>query len=166
MEIKLLSELIQTQKDQLLEVYKLTTNSQSPEVKYKYYDYYIENTPDSFFVAIDEDVCGYICGQDSTLDHYDLLDTHTYLDLFRSDIELFPAHLHINVHPKAQGKGVGGKLLKAFENYLKSLDISGVHIITVEGEENAKFYTKMGFEYSSCLSFQGKNLKLMGKYLK
>lgn len=166
MEIKLYQDLNQEQKSQVLEIYKLTTSSADKDIKYKYFDYYLENSSEFFLVAVDDRVEGYVCGQNSTLDHYDLLDLHTYLDLFRSDIEKFPAHLHINVHPRAQGKGVGSKLMTSFENLLKTKDTTGVHIVTLDGEENMSFYTARGFDHQSKLEFQGKTLVLMGKLLK
>ena len=64
----------------------------------------------------------------------------------------YPAHLHINVHPKYHKQGIGTKLVNELEKYLKRRKCKGIHLWT--SEKNVKavpFYFKNGFEllYSS-----------------
>lgn len=67
---------------------------------------------------------------------------------YRADPELaaWPAHLHIDLLPAAQGKGWGRRLLRAFIDRLLELDASGVHAVT--GTRNPRamaFYCRAGF---------------------
>jgi ribosomal protein S18 acetylase RimI-like enzyme len=61
-------------------------------------------------------------------------------------LEAYPAHLHIDVLPIAQGKGYGKKLIEVFLNRLQSQDIQGVHLIASKNNQSAiGFYKKVGF---------------------
>jgi len=63
----------------------------------------------------------------------------------------FPGMLHINIASDYRGVGIGEKLIKTFETYLKSEQVSGVHFAAFS--EGAKvFFLKMGFK----ILFQGK----------
>ncbi len=63
----------------------------------------------------------------------------------------FPAMLHINIASDYRASGVGERLIKTFEEYLKEQGASGVHFGTFS--EGAKdFFIKMGFN----ILFQGK----------
>ncbi|MGQ9735291.1 MAG: GNAT family N-acetyltransferase [Thermaceae bacterium] len=58
----------------------------------------------------------------------------------------YPAHLHIAVDPKAQGQGLGQKLMEAFIDCLKTQGIPGVQLSTTRKNEAARrLYQKMGF---------------------
>jgi ribosomal protein S18 acetylase RimI-like enzyme len=64
----------------------------------------------------------------------------------------YPAHLHINVNPKYQKKGIGTKLLNKLEKYLEDCKCKGIHLWTSENNKKAvPFYKKNGFKllYSS-----------------
>jgi ribosomal protein S18 acetylase RimI-like enzyme len=57
----------------------------------------------------------------------------------------YPAHLHINILAEYQRKGIGEKLLNAFENNIRHC-ASGVHLITTDGNVKAiPFYHKNGY---------------------
>lgn len=59
----------------------------------------------------------------------------------------YPAHLHINVLPGYQGRGVGGCLINHFELHLRSMGVTGLHLQTSNHNTKAvPFYKKMGFE--------------------
>ena len=63
----------------------------------------------------------------------------------------FPAMLHINIESGYRTGGIGKKLIKTFEAYLKDQRVGGVHFGTFsEGGKN--FFIKMGFT----ILFQGK----------
>jgi N-acetylglutamate synthase-like GNAT family acetyltransferase len=63
----------------------------------------------------------------------------------------FPAMLHINIEPGYRIGGLGERLIKTFEAYLKGERVAGVHFGTFS--EGAKdFFIKMGFT----IFFQGK----------
>ncbi len=59
---------------------------------------------------------------------------------------LYPAHLHMNILPEYQGKGLGGKLITLFIDHIKDLQVSGIHLGTSNHNRTAiSFYRKMGF---------------------
>jgi len=58
----------------------------------------------------------------------------------------YPAHLHINLLPQLQGKGMGKKLISEFISKVKSKGIGGLHLSV--GQKNTSaitFYKKVGF---------------------
>lgn len=66
--------------------------------------------------------------------------------IFKSELKNYPAHLHIDLLPITQGKGIGRKLMKTFLNRLKDLNISAVHLEVGKKNTNAiGFYKKLGF---------------------
>ncbi|WP_208619922.1 GNAT family N-acetyltransferase [Thermus tenuipuniceus] len=59
---------------------------------------------------------------------------------------LYPAHLHIAVDPKAQGKGIGKALLAEFLECLKEKGVWGVQLSTTRANAAArKLYQSLGF---------------------
>jgi ribosomal protein S18 acetylase RimI-like enzyme len=59
----------------------------------------------------------------------------------------YPAHLHIDLLPRAQGQGWGRKLLEVFLGRLRELGVPGVHLGVGGRNKNAMaFYERMGFE--------------------
>lgn len=61
--------------------------------------------------------------------------------------ERYPAHLHINLLPEAQGTGFGRKLIEAVCEKLQSSRISGVHLGVSKQNSNAiGFYKALGFK--------------------
>lgn len=63
----------------------------------------------------------------------------------------FPAMLHINIESGYRASGIGERLIKTFEAYLKDQRIGGVHFGTFS-EDAKNFFIKMGFT----IIFQGK----------
>ena len=66
----------------------------------------------------------------------------------RADPELadWPAHLHIDLLPSAQGRGQGARLLAAFVGRLRELQVPGLHLFTGPGNPRAmRFYEHSGF---------------------
>ena len=59
----------------------------------------------------------------------------------------YPAHLHIDILPNAQGKGYGRKLIEIFFTELQSQNIQGVHLIVSKSNQNAiGFYQQIGLQ--------------------
>ena len=59
---------------------------------------------------------------------------------------LYPAHLHIAVDPKAQGRGIGKALLAEFLECLKEKGVRGVQLSTTRANAAArKLYQSLGF---------------------
>jgi ribosomal protein S18 acetylase RimI-like enzyme len=58
----------------------------------------------------------------------------------------YPAHLHIAVDPRAQGRGVGKALLAAFLDCLKARGVRGVQLSTTRANQAARrLYRSLGF---------------------
>ncbi len=62
-------------------------------------------------------------------------------------LESYPAHLHINVLPGVQRKGIGQILIAAAFQHLKDCRVPGVHLRTTSRNASAlRFYDKIGFQ--------------------
>ena len=59
----------------------------------------------------------------------------------------FPAHLHIDLLPRAQGKGQGKLMMDHYILHLKKNNISGVHLeLGITNERAFNFYSKYGMD--------------------
>jgi protein O-GlcNAcase/histone acetyltransferase len=57
-----------------------------------------------------------------------------------------PSHIHIDILPRAQGKGVGSRMIRTILSALKAKGSTGVHLEMSSGNTRAlKFYLKFGF---------------------
>jgi ribosomal protein S18 acetylase RimI-like enzyme len=56
----------------------------------------------------------------------------------------YPATLHINLREGFRGQALGGRLIEAYLNYLKSEGVKGVHLCTM-ADKAAEFFTDHGF---------------------
>jgi ribosomal protein S18 acetylase RimI-like enzyme len=62
------------------------------------------------------------------------------------DLAAYPAHLHIDLLPIAQGQGWGRRLMSTFLERLRALDISGVHLgVGARNHRAIRFYERVGF---------------------
>lgn len=62
------------------------------------------------------------------------------------DLDLYPAHLHINVEAAWRGYRLGQRLMESYLGQLRGLGISGVYLDTTSLNEAAcRLYEKMGF---------------------
>jgi len=58
----------------------------------------------------------------------------------------YPAHMHIDLLPEAQGQKLGHKMMKAFLDKLIALGVTGLHLGTNTGNARAvAFYDRLGF---------------------
>ncbi|MGI9322402.1 MAG: GNAT family N-acetyltransferase [Pseudomonadales bacterium] len=58
----------------------------------------------------------------------------------------YPAHLHINILPVAQGVGQGRALMDYFVDYLRGLSVPGVHLgVSRRNARAIAFYRRYGF---------------------
>ena len=56
----------------------------------------------------------------------------------------YPATLHINLREGFRGQALGGRLIEAYLNYLKSEGVEGVHLCTMS-DKAAEFFIAQGF---------------------
>lgn len=135
---------------------------------------YVLNEPDMCFVVTEGDLpCGYILGtKDSEafgayyngkwlpplLARYPLPDSvdrsyaATVIRALHSGYRVpdiardYPAHLHIDLLPVAQGLGMGSKLMQRFLGQLDSSDVPAVHFgVSKSNPRAVEFYEHLGF---------------------
>lgn len=59
----------------------------------------------------------------------------------------YPAHLHIDIVPEFQRKGIGKKLIEHLEKYLKRMNIQGYHLeVDPKNIVGVSFYKKLRLE--------------------
>jgi ribosomal protein S18 acetylase RimI-like enzyme len=62
------------------------------------------------------------------------------------DVAAYPAHLHIDLLPIAQGQGMGRQLMQVFIGKLQELKVPGVHLgVGIANQGAIKFYERIGF---------------------
>ncbi len=130
-----------------------------------YCNYYIENEPHNCFVAVDEsdNAVGYIlCAEDFDTFSEIFLTKYARRHLkFKSIYRIaskmsileqkkyksdYPAHLHIDLLPEYQQKGLGRQLINTLCHHLKEKGVKGVMLSVFIGNTGAiKFYKKCGF---------------------
>jgi ribosomal protein S18 acetylase RimI-like enzyme len=58
----------------------------------------------------------------------------------------FPSHLHIDLLPRMQGRGIGRRLITMMTSALRDLGSPGLHLHVSRGNESAAgFYRHLGF---------------------
>ena len=142
------------------------TIEQKLKFQEQYLDYYWNHWPQLFFFAVeDEKVLGYICGVLDSSKEKRLYEIVAYYRLFEDFFITYPSHLHINMHPDAQGKGLGSQLLAVFEYAVKEMGSLGVFLITSLQAQNVKFYQKNAYTFSLERRWCGAKILFMGKSL-
>lgn len=126
---------------------------------------YLEYYSESFYLLYyEEALMGYLSGCDNSLESLNILNVpgHSiFADLFNA----FPAHLHINFHPNARGKGWGSQLVRHYLDDLRLKKISGIHLITSKDAQNVSFYHRLGFNHTEVRKFNENELFFMGHIL-
>ena len=63
------------------------------------------------------------------------------------EIDAYPAHLHIDLLPEAQGRGMGRALIDTLVTTLRAAGVSGLHLTMDPANTSARaFYDTLGFE--------------------
>lgn len=61
-------------------------------------------------------------------------------------VDEYPAHLHIDLLPEAQGRGAGRALIDAAVDGLRGRGVPGVHLVAAKANAGAQaFYPRVGF---------------------
>lgn len=64
------------------------------------------------------------------------------------DLAAYPAHLHIDLLPQAQGQGWGRRLIGTFTDRLRALGVPGVHLgVGASNQRAIGFYAHLGFQH-------------------
>ena len=83
--------------------------------------------------------------------------------MLRPEFADYPAHLHIDLLPEAQGAGHGRALMETFWKALREQGVPAVHLEMSASNTNARaFYDRLGFqvipaagaEYTTCLGYR------------
>lgn len=136
-----------------------------------YCDYYLDNEPQFCFVATDDEIpVGYIlCSAD--VEKYDEAMTENYLPLvrkingseyyrFAAELKLneryvsqgYTAHMHIDILPEYQHKGIGTQLVQTLVKQLSETPVNDIYagglflLVAKKNEQARAFYEKCGFE--------------------
>ncbi len=77
----------------------------------------------------------------------DMLDLHRHPErMLVPELAPYPAHLHIDLLPAAQGRGLGRGLMTAFLQGLRAAGVARVHLGMVPTNTGARaFYDRLGF---------------------
>lgn len=134
------------------------------ELSDKYFHHYLNNNLPIFYATSGDEVLGYILG-DLKTDKSHYLKTFPYYESLKSEIQNYPAHLHINCDPGAQGRGVGSLLLAHFENFCAQNGAQGIHLITSKEARNVSFYLKNSYQVLTPFDYRGVSLLFLAKKL-
>ena len=126
-------------------------------------DYYIECEPENIFVLADSDdhVAGYVlCAADyqkyandfnkkylkKTLNPVARMMGKATVNALASFAEEYPAHLHIDMYPEAQGHGFGRALIDTLKKHLTEIGVRGLMLdVAADNKGAIRFYEKCGF---------------------
>ena len=126
---------------------------------------YIKNYPEEFFVMTEDGhLLGYLSGCSDSRISLQCLSVPG-LEVFSDQFEDYPAHLHINFHATARGRGLGSELIKTYESYLRNKNVKGLHLITSPEALNVSFYRRLGYIHEVEREFKGMQLLFMGHIL-
>lgn len=65
---------------------------------------------------------------------------------FPQPIDVFPAHLHIDLLPRVQGRGLGVRMVGGLLDAMRKARVPGVHLVMhPENDRARRFYQKLGF---------------------
>ncbi len=127
---------------------------------------YVDHFEDQFFIFEDENqnVGGYLSACFDSQKAMNKLNVPKY-DVFSDLFSSFPAHLHINFHPRMRGLGCGSVLVGYVEKVLIQNNILGFHLVTSPDAKNVSFYKRLGFEEIIDRKIGDYTLRFMGKKL-
>lgn len=176
-EIKPFSAFVSEEKKRVLteeikEIFFLSTsvkNFETPEKKQAFFEKwcgdYLVHYPQYFFLLFNDGrLLGYLSACLDSVESLKVLKVPA-LDVYEDRFAEFPAHLHINFHPDARGKGLGSLLVEELCSFLRNEKIVGVHLVTSPEAANVPFYKRLGFTVTDERTFKSGQLFFMGKPL-
>ncbi len=68
-------------------------------------------------------------------------------EVANAPVDLYPAHLHIDLNPGFRRFGLGSRLMHTYFEYLRSQEVKGLHLGTSSAHVlSIPFYEKLGFQ--------------------
>lgn len=158
-------------KEEVQNICVVTANEflQQPDKRFMllnaYCNYYIEQEPDNCFVAVDSE-CDKVVGYIISVENSDAW-AKKYKELYVDNCEVeelkeffmnttstalkyskeFPSHLHIDILPEYQRRGIGFMLMDKLVSNLRNKNIFAVMLSAgADNEKGINFYKKYGFE--------------------
>jgi ribosomal protein S18 acetylase RimI-like enzyme len=94
-------------------------------------------------------------------------DSYHHPDYFCPEpYDAYPAHLHIDLLPRAQGRGYGRRMLEQIMDTLRQGGAPGVHLgLSVRNTRAAGFYQRLGFRELTRVGPEADGVIYMGKKL-
>jgi ribosomal protein S18 acetylase RimI-like enzyme len=128
---------------------------------------YLQLWPEHFWVAVSdpERVVGYLAGCVLDPARLTVFHDHAFLQAFAHLTPHYPAHLHINVDESHRSSGIGARLIEAFCVRACDAGAIGVHVVTMAGTRNVRFYNRLGFAQVGAAEWQGRQLVMLGRQL-
>jgi len=163
--------------DQIKEIFFLTSvrkDFTSPEQREVFFDDWTEpyfQRWSKHFLLIrekpgSEAIMGYLSGCMDSESELPFFDRRSPIyRLFSDCFHKYPAHLHINCHPRFQGQGLGTQLLEVFIADCQSAGLPGLHIITSPSARNVSFYLRNGFDQQLDRQLGERAVRWMGRRL-
>lgn len=158
-DIHYINEAVSTHKDR--------SDNEKALCRYLYSDYYLNNSFDNCFCALDDqnnEVVGYIISE-PCFSRFENILLNEYIPVaekldstFKKVIqdELIPyqkwnteyeAHIHMDVKPGHQHQGIGSLMIEHMQKHLKEKGKNGIMLLCSKRNEGANhFYQKHGFE--------------------
>ena len=128
---------------------------------------YLMLFPEHAFIATDAggEALGYIVGSLEDPAEDPIFEDVPYLAGFAHLTARYPAQLHVNVHHRARGRGIGAALVDAFVRHAEASGAAGVHLVTSRGMRNVAFYEANGFTEVGALALNGRELLFLARGL-
>jgi GNAT superfamily N-acetyltransferase len=129
--------------------------------------YYRECESESIFLAIDPRgrVAGYLTGCADSCAAARLYRDIPYFGLFEDYFAAYPAHFHINCHPRFRNRGIGSRLVAAYLERCARDGLPGVHVVTAAAARNVAFYRRCGFDVSATRRWRDEELLFLAARL-
>ena len=129
--------------------------------------YYRECEPENIFLAISPRgrVAGYLTGCVDSRGAARLYRDIPYFGLFEDYFEAYPAHFHINCHPRFRNLGIGTRLVETYLECCARDGLPGVHVVTAAAARNVAFYRRCGFDVSANRRWRGEELMFLAARL-
>ncbi|MBI4828142.1 MAG: GNAT family N-acetyltransferase [Nitrospinae bacterium] len=126
--------------------------------------YYFEHEPELVYtISANGSPGGYLTGcADSARAAPWFARTESY-PLFSDWFHEYPAHFHINVHPRLRGQGLGSRLARRFFDDMKRRGAAGVHVVTAADARNTGFYQRLGLAPLARRECGGRRLAALGQ---